>query len=209
LPQIKSLISFSVNSYLYSQIIGHLLGDGNLTLSKTSINPYFIFTQTVLRFEYLWYVFNSISFLCYNVPRFGKSVRKGKVSYFLQVHTRSYPFLRDIFNLFYVKDMIKGNYVKRVPIEIFFLLNPISLAYLAMDDGAKTTGGSGFYLHTKGFTFKEAYLLAGIMHYKFGLFCTVQNHDNRPVIYIRSKSKSQFITIVYPYFHHTLLYKLK
>jgi LAGLIDADG DNA endonuclease family len=59
-----------------------------------------------------------------------------------------------------------------------------------MDDGANTTSGSGFYLHTKGFEFNEVYLLAGIMHYKFDIYCTVQSHKNRPVLYITSKSKT-------------------
>jgi hypothetical protein len=75
-----------------------------------------------------------------------------------------------------------------------------------MDDGATTP--SGFYLHTKGFTFDEVYLLAGMLHYQFGLFCTVQNHSNTPVIYIKSESYSKFVSIVKPHFHTQMLYKL-
>jgi len=78
-----------------------------------------------------------------------------------------------------------------------------------MDDGGNTTSGSGFYLHTKGFEFIDVYYLVGVIHYKFNLMCTVQNHENRPVIYITSKSKQKFINIVFPYFHESMLYKLK
>ncbi|KAF8204409.1 hypothetical protein K438DRAFT_1580080, partial [Mycena galopus ATCC 62051] len=39
---------------------------------------------------------------------------------------------------------------------------------------------SGFYFHTKGFTFSDVYLLAGMLHYNFGLHCTVQNHSLSP-----------------------------
>ncbi len=75
-----------------------------------------------------------------------------------------------------------------------------------MDDGAKTE--SGFYLHTKGFTFNEVYTLVGILHYNFGLICTVQSHENMPVIDITAASLDSFIRIVKPHFHPQMLYKL-
>jgi hypothetical protein len=39
-------------SKIISQLVGHLLGDGSLVISRTSIVPYFVFTQTLKRFEY-------------------------------------------------------------------------------------------------------------------------------------------------------------
>jgi heme/copper-type cytochrome/quinol oxidase subunit 2 len=74
------------------QIIGHLLGDGGIYYSRTSKIPYFTFTQTVKRFEYLWYSFNLLSFLCESYPDTYKSIRKGTMSQLLRVRTRSYPF---------------------------------------------------------------------------------------------------------------------
>jgi len=53
-----------------------------------------------------------------------------------------------------------------------------------MDDGAKS--GTSIYLHTKGFTFADVYKLAGMLHYVFGLIITVKNHENRPIIYVKS-----------------------
>ena len=50
------------SSYIFSQIIGHLLGDGSLTLTWSSKNPFFIFTQGMIRFKYSWFVFNNIIF---------------------------------------------------------------------------------------------------------------------------------------------------
>jgi len=35
-----------------SQLVGHMLGGGLLLLSRTSVTLYFIFTQTVKRFDY-------------------------------------------------------------------------------------------------------------------------------------------------------------
>jgi LAGLIDADG DNA endonuclease family len=76
-----------------------------------------------------------------------------------------------------------------------------------MDDGALTK--SGFYLHTKGFTFLEVYKLVAMLHYKFSLICYVQDHEGRPVIYIKVVSMKQFYKIVTPHFHSSMMYKLK
>lgn len=75
-----------------------------------------------------------------------------------------------------------------------------------MDDGASAK--TGFYLHTKGFTHKEVYLLAGTMHYNFNLHCTVQNHKGNPVIHIAARSLKDFTAIVKPHFHKDMYYKL-
>ena len=61
-----------------------------------------------------------------------------------------------------------------------------------MDDGRLAQ--SGFYFHTKGFTFPDVYKLAGLLHYNFGLVCTVQNHSGMPVIYITARSIPLFIS---------------
>ena len=65
----------------------------------------------------------------------------------------------------------------------------------------KTTSGSGFYLHIKGFNFNEIYLLAGILHCKFDITCTIQNQESRPVLYIVYKNTKKFIVIKYPYIY--------
>jgi len=40
-------------SRVVSQFVGHLLGDGSLTMSWSSVMPAFMFTQTLKRFEYI------------------------------------------------------------------------------------------------------------------------------------------------------------
>jgi hypothetical protein len=141
------------------------------------------------------------------MPRLGKSNRKGKISYNIQVLTWSYPFLKELYDVFYIYDSNK--IIKVVPKEIGFWLNPIVMAYWAMDNGGNTWSSSGFYLHTKGFDFGSVYYLAGIIHYKFNNICTIQRHVNRPVLYIRSESKNKFIAMILPYFHESLMYKFK
>ena len=87
--------------------------------------------------------------------------------------------------LFYIK---KGgnNYIKFVSDDLINYLTARALAYWFMDDGAYAV--SGYYFHTKGFTFLDVYRLAGMLHYKLNLSITVQWDENRPVIYIYIKS---------------------
>lgn len=75
-----------------------------------------------------------------------------------------------------------------------------------MDDGAATA--SGLYLHTEGFEYKDVYKLAGILHYKFNFDVTVQNHNKKPLLYIKSKSMPLFRSLVMPHMHPTMFYKL-
>ena len=77
-----------------------------------------------------------------------------------------------------------------------------------MDDGSRSA--NGFNFHTEGFTLNENYLLAALLHYRFGLNITVQHSQSRkPKIRIKAKSMPLFRSIVTPYFHQSMLYKLK
>ena len=76
-----------------SIILGSLLGDGALVMSRTSVNPYFVFTQTIKRYWYTSFMFAELSSLCQKAPTLGSSTRHGVTSYFTQIHTRSYPCL--------------------------------------------------------------------------------------------------------------------
>jgi len=77
-----------------------------------------------------------------------------------------------------------------------------------MDDGSWTP--SGFYFHTEGFTFKDCYLLVAMLHFRFGLFSTIQQHAGKPMIKIAVKSMPLFRNIVTPPLrgHQLMLYKL-
>ena len=76
-----------------------------------------------------------------------------------------------------------------------------------MDDGSWQP--KGFYFHTEAFTFNECYLLIQMLHYRFGLFSTIQLHDGKPMINISVKSMPLFRSIVIKHFHQSMLYKLR
>ena len=195
---------------IISQLVGHLLGDGSIHYSRTSVTPYFVFTQSIKQFEYIWYVYLTLNPYCGRVPFFNPGLRKGISHHFIQVMTRSYPALTPLHELFYqisVKPTGGNSYTKVITKDLLQYLNPISLAYWAMDDGSFTP--SGFYFHTEAFTFKECYLLAAMLHYRFGLFSTIQLHAGKPMIKIAGKSMPLFRSIVTSHFHQSMLYKLR
>jgi hypothetical protein len=118
--------------------------------------------------------------------------------------TRSYKNLLILYPLIYTT--INGQKIKTINNELLIYLDEIALAYWAMVDGAWTK--SGFYLHTKGFTFLETYRLVAILHYRFTLDCSVQDHDGKPVIYIKAKSTKLLFSLVHSHFHQSMMYKL-
>lgn len=193
-----------------SQLVGHLLGDGFLAMTHTSKTPCFVFTQTLKRFEYVWHVYQKLAHYCNRMPLLNLGLRKGINYPFLQVISRSYPFMFNLFSLFYepIKDANSGKvkWTKKIDPALVTYLDSVALAYWAMDDGAKAS--TGFYLHTKRFTYNETYLLVSMLHYNFKLECTVQNHDGMPVIYIKAQSMRLFRSLVTPHFCESMMYKL-
>ena len=163
-------------------MIGHLLGDGSINYDKTSIT--FTFILSFNKFDYFWKSFDLLSYLYESIPNLNTSRRKDKLknnSYYI---TRSYLFLKQLHNLFY-KD-INGKFIKFISDDLILNLTPRVLTFLFMDDGSNAK--LGYYLHTKNiFIFEDIYKLTGMLHYSFDLNVTVQNHANRPVIYIRAK----------------------
>lgn len=98
-----SLASTKCDARVFSQLVGHLLGDGSLATTHTSVTPYFVFSQSFRRFDYVWCVFKSLQHYCARVPKIYISYRKNIINSGCQVHTRSYPFLLTMRELFYVK----------------------------------------------------------------------------------------------------------
>jgi len=117
------------NNDILSQLVGHLLGDGTICYTRTSVTPYFVFTQTIKRFEYIWHVYLTLSPYCGRVPLFNPGLRKGIPYPFIQVMTRSYPALIPLHELFYLVSVNGSNYIKVITTDLLQYLNPISLAY--------------------------------------------------------------------------------
>lgn len=134
-----------------------MLGDGSISITKSSVNPLFIFTQTAKRFNYVWFVYNKLIHYSNVIPTLTFNKRNDVTHGTLRVYTRNYPYLHTLRDLFYHK--IDKKYVKYISEDIFYYLDDVVLAFWAMDDGTKSY--NEFRIYTNSFTFQEVYKLVG------------------------------------------------
>jgi len=195
---LRSLYVFASIPFEYLGIfIGIILSDGCLQLRKTTrLN----FEQSLNHFPYFWFVFNLLSHFYQSYPNLYCYASKGSVRYILKRNSRAYPFLTTLYHLFYVDG------VKVIPNCIYDLITPIALAHWIMGDGNWV--GSGLRLCTDSFTIPEVVRLINVLMIRYRLDCTLQIHHGHPRIYIRARSITRLRSIVLPFMHSSMYYKL-
>lgn len=193
-----------IDHFTHSVIIGTLLGDSRVDKQKVNYNARLCFEQGELHKDYLFHLFDIFKPFCsMDQPSFRTKFHKksNKNNYSFLFKTLSYPCFNIYHSLFY------PNHLKIVPNNISDLLNPISLAYWAMDDG--TNDRSGFIFCTDAFSLEEVLFLIQVFKSKFDLDSSLsQIRLNQYRIYIKANSKIKFKELVQPYFHPSMLYKL-
>jgi len=77
-----------------------------------------------------------------------------------------------------------------------------------MDDGNKHR--THFYLNTDSFSLDDTLLLIKVLKENFDLNCTSQKVTGKDQyrIYIKSDSMNKFRSLITPYFHESMMYKL-
>jgi len=126
----------------------------------------------------------------------------------------TYTFLS--FNWIY--DLFYKNGKKIINSEIENYITPLSLAIWIMDDGGWVQ--HGIRISSNAFTYNEVLLLTQILHRKFKIETTIQKlskptnlhqnsiYNNKYSIYITSSSVSLVRSLVLPYTHSSMVYKL-
>jgi hypothetical protein len=199
-------------------IFGTLIGDVSLSLAKpNSQAPRYSFTQAHSKAEYVNHVFLVLRAFYGQSPKFKNALphhRTGRVYKSIRSQTYSHKLFWEFFNLFYER---KGTrYVKKVPSNIEYFLNPRSLAYWFMDDGSLDIGG-GYRLATQGFSYSDHQQLKSALEQVFGFKVSVFKHsrsrrDGRQLygLYISAHSGRKFTELVYPYVYpiRCIRYKL-
>src|SRR5436305_12714558 len=84
-----------VPPYLLSVIVGLILSDCNLRITRGGINALLDFKQSRSHFPYFMFVWNFLAPLCQGMFKFGTSMRLSTLCYFVRFRTRSLPFLTD------------------------------------------------------------------------------------------------------------------
>jgi len=189
-----------VPPYLLDVIVGLILSDGYLRITRKSVNALLFFQQSMSHFPYFYKAFWLCAPLCQGMFRIYTHTVKGTVCYAVRFHTRALPFLTELHTLFYV------NGIKVIPTyEIMYdLLTPIALAHWIIGDGALTT--HGLILCTDSFSIADNLKLIKILKDRYQLDCTLHSSGNR--IYIRAASMPRLRDIVLPYLDSSILYKL-
>jgi NADH-ubiquinone oxidoreductase chain 3 len=131
--------------------------------------------------------------------------RTKKTYFWCNLHTLSFKCFAYYRTLFYNE---AG--VKIIPANIDKLLTPIGLAYWYMDDGFYHKASGGFYLSTNSFTLAEVELLVEVLKTNFDLDCKSHKSalKDQRTIFISTSQSNKLLTLVHPYFHNSLLYKL-
>lgn len=200
-PRYTTIIRYMVDIpwHLNSIIVGILLSDGHLFINKSG-NTLLTLKQSIKNFEFLWNIFNILSYYCQRYPKLDSTLINGKLFFGIKFATRVYPCFTKWHNIFYVKK------IKIVPLDLYNLLTYEALAYWIMGDGAKS--GNGLTLHTQSFTIKECVLIVNVLIYKFNLECSIHKQRNQFIIYIKSKSMKQLKYKLLPYIFPSMRYKI-
>ena len=198
----KELAMVKLSPYQFSVIIVLLLSDGWLTLPlKTQKNARLGFSQSLAHYEYVWFVFNLLSHYCSSSPKLTTGIKWGKRYWALQFFTRSMPCLTELYYEFY------SSGVKRIPNNVYELLTPVALAHVIMGDGSVLR--SGLIICTDSYSIEEVVRLINVLIIRYRLECTIRVHrKNQYRIYIRQNSIASLLSIVSPYMHLSMLYKV-
>jgi hypothetical protein len=178
-----------------------MLSDGYLGFSHCSQNAHLHFMQSLRNSNYLWFVFAFLAHYCTSCPYYYTRKRAGVFSYGVAFFTRALPCLTEIYPLFY------ENNIKIVPKNIYELLTPIALAHMIMGDGPAKP--YGLELCTDSYSLQDTLRILNVWIIRYQLNCTLRTkRPGQYRLYISSKSMPILRSIVSPYFHTSMLYKL-
>lgn len=232
----RSKFKIPFGSYQFQALTGLLLGDGHISRQKSraktssplpaaaaaafggkgvgvalhsksltrSSNSRLMFAQSTVHTEYLFFVYNVLSNLCSAEPffyqRYHKKFKQFYSGYFF--NTLTLPCFNYFRDLFYVDGF------KIVPLNIYDLLTPISLAFWIMDDGTYHQRDGYLILCTDNFIHSDVYRLIYVLENKFKLYCRTERKGLSLRIAIKSKSMDTLRFIVKDHIHYSFLYKL-
>jgi hypothetical protein len=173
-------------------------------LLKRSKNARLRFKQSLSHSGYFLFVFNLLTHYGSSFLHLNINLRAGTKTYGLQFFTRSLTCFTELHNLFYV------NKIKIIPHNIYDLLTPVALAHLIMGDCDARS--HGLIICTNNYSIEEVFRLLNVLIIRYELDCTLrlkkQNQKIEYLIYIRQRSMSLLRSIITPYFHTSMLYKL-
>ncbi len=89
--------------YIYSIMVGLMLGDGHLQLGTKRKNARLKFNQTIKHAQFALWLFNSLAHYCQSVPYLYTSQINEKTFFCLSFQTRSYPCFTSLHSAWYLE----------------------------------------------------------------------------------------------------------
>jgi hypothetical protein len=210
------------NEDILSLFVGSLLGDGHAN-RRIGEGVRFAFKQSGIHKEYLFWLYEFVYSRGYSsnlAPRMystcfrsskkiascGTSDIVDKTFTRYEFNTYTFRSLNFLYEAFYIKN--KKHLSKGFAPILTKYLTPLALAVWIMDDGGKA--GTGVRISTNNFTLEEVKLLAFILTDKYQLSVTIQKIyiADKYSIYIKAASRERLKTLIMPYMHESMYYKL-
>lgn len=203
-PSVSSMIELT--NYTLSILVGLVLSDGCISLStgtgKGILNGRLMFSQGILHFPFFWFVFCQLAHYCKSIPITSTHLIKGLRYTTIGLVTRALPCFTVLHRLFY-----NSSGVKVIPVnQIYELLTPVALAFWIIGDGA--TNPFGLRLCTDSFSVQDVVRLINVLIIRYNLKCSLHTIKGNYRIYIKSESIPLLRTIVLPYIHPSIIYKV-
>lgn len=166
IPIIHSIPKLTLNS-----ITGNMLGDGNLSLSRTSKGKAkYSMTMDVYSLNYLNHLDQTIysqitDTKIYAYPNISLAQHKGKEINHYHLRTKTHLLFTALHDLWYKWDNVENKFIKIIPSNILDMFSEVSLAYWIMDDGYFDSHGrtQTVLLCTESFSKEECISLQSVL----------------------------------------------
>lgn len=202
-PNLRYTIPIFPSSEQQEVLFGCLLGDGYMRKSSYDRGPYFSCAHSLKQSEYAIYKSTLLESLGSKTKINHRNIPNKKTGKFysdITISIQVNAYLCWMYEAFY------GKGKKRIPVELLDkFYTPLAMAIHFMDDGSKAKI-SGYSIATCGFERQELEMFSEFLFSKYGI-CNTVGKGNR--IYIKSKSKELFKSIIEPYIEKSMLRKLQ
>jgi hypothetical protein len=200
-PSLKEGKYIALSTIQEEVLLGTLLGDSSLVIGRDCVNPRFSCTHCLAQEEYCKSkeeIFKNLECVGSRDTSLHPDKRTGKVYHYYAIRMPANPAFLPYYKAFY------KNGKKIIPLNLMQKFTARSLAYMFMDDGCKAE--CGYTIATNCFTKQEITEFRKFLFIKFNLETSMYESSN--VLRIRAKSAKLFKSLILPYMHSTLLYKL-
>ena len=197
------------NQDVISVLVGNLLGDGYAEKRENTTRFHLRITNNNAQYVFWLYNFFAERGYCSpTVPSIKKQIGNlNRVHFSIKFTTFSFNSLNYLHENFYPEGEGVKKKRKCVPTLVKNLLTERALAVWIMDKSGKS--GDGLKLSTEGFTLQDNRVLQKALSEKFFLEPFIQRHTGHHLLYFKKIDYGLLSSLVKPYTHPCMYYKLK